>query len=64
MSKLWRKTTLSAGQYFDVKVEYVEIDEETFKRTLSSHKENLKVCFLEGRKLEDNIAKSLEELIL
>lgn len=54
--------SLSAGQYFDVKIEYVELTPEEFANKMNTYKANLDTLFTEGKTLEDNIKKNLEEL--
>lgn len=54
--------SLSAGQYFEVKIEYVELTPEEFEEKINQYKTNLKQYFEEGKTLEDDIFKSLEEL--
>lgn len=54
--------SLSAGQYFDVKIEYVDITEEEFNANLAAHKASLKEKFEESRKLEEEIMKQLDLL--
>lgn len=54
--------SLSAGQYFDVKIEYVDITEEEFNANLAAHKASLKEKFDESRKLEEEIMKQLNLL--
>ena len=54
--------SLSAGQYFDVKIEYVDITEEEFNANLAAHKTSLKEKFEESRKLEEEIMKQLDLL--
>ena len=55
--------SLSAGQYFDVKIEYVEITEEEFTSNLEAHKVSLKEKFEESHKLESDIFSQLDNLI-
>lgn len=54
--------SLSAGQYFDVKIDYVDITEEEFNKRMSAFQKDLKKMFEDGKKLEDKIAKSLNSL--
>lgn len=53
--------SLSAGQYFEVKIDYVDITPEEFATKLSSHKTNLSNLFAESRELEREIEKQLEQ---
>ena len=54
--------SFSAGQYFEVKIEYVEITEEEFNEKICEINKKLKNYFLESRFLEKNIISSLEGL--
>jgi type I restriction enzyme M protein len=54
--------SLSAGQYFDVKVEHVEITPEEFEKELAARKERLTSLFAESDKLEKLIKKQMEVL--
>lgn len=54
--------SLSAGQYFEVKIKYIELTEEEFNEKMNQYKENLNKYFNEGRSLEKEIMKRLEEL--
>ena len=54
--------SLSAGQYFDVKIEYVELTQDEFKEKMNVVQSNLKEYFKTGQDLENDILKSLEEL--
>lgn len=54
--------SLSAGQFFEVKIEYVEITEQEFEQRLDKHKEALAQLFSESRKLETKFEKQLEVL--
>lgn len=54
--------SFSAGQYFDVKIEYVEISSEEFNQKMSMYSENLEKLFAEGHSLEQSIKARLGEL--
>lgn len=54
--------SLSAGQYFDVKIEYVELTQDEFKEKMDVYKADLNHYFLEGKRLEEEIFEGLEEL--
>ncbi len=54
--------SLSAGQYFDVKIEYVDITTEEFEEKMNSYKSNLDTLFSESRELEKEIKKQLAGL--
>lgn len=53
---------LSAGQYFDIKIEYVDITEEEFNAQMKADTEELAKMFEESRSLEDEIQKQLKQL--
>lgn len=57
-----KKLSFSAGQYFDVKIEHVELTQEEFEEKMAGFKSRLNDLFAEGRELEDEIKKGLEEL--
>ena len=54
--------SLSAGQYFDVKIEYVDITPEEFKAQMKTFTENLDTLFTESQQLEKEIRKQLTGL--
>lgn len=54
--------SLSAGQYFDIKIEHIDITPEEFEAKLAEHKNNLNDLFTESRKLEDEINEQLGKL--
>jgi type I restriction enzyme M protein len=54
--------SLAAGQYFDIKIEHVDITPEEFEAKLAEHKENLNQLFAESKKLEDEINEQLGKL--
>jgi len=54
--------SLSAGQYFDVKIEYVDITPEEFENKMNGYKANLEKLFEESRVLEKEIKKQLAGL--
>jgi len=51
--------SFSAGQYFDVKIEYTDITPEEFTTKMNGFKTNLNSLFAESKKLEDEIKKQL-----
>lgn len=57
-----KKLSFSAGQYFDVKIEYSEMTEAEFAETLKTFKSNIESMFSESRKLEEGIRAALEGL--
>jgi len=54
--------SLSAGQYFDVKIEYVDITPEQFAETIQGFTSNLDSMFSQSRELEKKIKKQLAGL--
>jgi len=54
--------SLSAGQYFEVKIEYVDITAEEFEEKMSGFKRELKGLFAESKALESEILEQLESL--
>ena len=54
--------SLSAGQYFDIKIEYVDITEEEFNKRIAEKKETLKNLFKESADLGTQILKDLDRL--
>lgn len=55
--------SLSAGQYFDIKIEYVDITPEQFQAQMAEHKAKLSEMFAENNKLEDSILSTISKLI-
>jgi len=51
--------SLSAGQYFDVKIEYVDLSPAEFAQKMDGYKQNLDSLFEESKKLEKEIKKQL-----
>jgi len=51
--------SFSAGQYFDIKVEYTEISHVFFKSKMEVYKKNLDNLFVESKNLEKEIKKQL-----
>ena len=54
--------SFSAGQYFEVKIEYVELTPEEFEAKMNEYMDSLDRLFEEGRHLEVEINKQLEGL--
>ena len=54
--------SLSAGQYFDIKIDYVDITEEEFNFRMADYKQILSVQFAESHRLEEEIMKQLDAL--
>ncbi|MES2781098.1 MAG: class I SAM-dependent DNA methyltransferase [Bacteroidota bacterium] len=56
--------SLSAGQYFDVKIEYTDITSTQFKTKMSDYNLILENLFAEGASLEKEIKKQLSKTLL
>lgn len=56
--------SLSAGQYFEVKIDYVDITHEEFTAKLKGFEDNLKGLFAESKVLEKEIENNLKRLKL
>lgn len=54
--------SLSAGQYFDIKIDYVDITEEEFNQRMANYKQTLSEQFAESHRLEEEIMKQLNAL--
>ena len=54
-----RKYSFSAGQYFDVKIEYNDISADEFKTKMDGYKQNLEALFADSKILEAEIKKQL-----
>ena len=54
--------SFSAGQYFEVKIEYTDITAKEFADKMNSYKANLNKLFAESKTLETEIKKQLEGL--
>ena len=54
--------SLSAGQYFDIKIEYVDITEEEFNQRMTDYKTELTQQFAKSHRLEEEIMKQLDAL--
>lgn len=54
--------SLSAGQYFDIKIDYVDITPEEFNTRMTNFKSELANQFAESHRLEEEIMKQLDSL--
>lgn len=54
--------SLSAGQYFDIKIDYVDITEEEFNNRMAEYKRVLAEQFAESHRLEKAIMEQLDTL--
>lgn len=55
--------SFSAGQYFEVKIEYVDITAEEFEAKMSEYKCSLSERFKKSHELEEEITKKLGDII-
>lgn len=54
--------SLSAGQYFDIKIDYVDISEDEYNRRMTEYKSTLADQFTESHRLEEEIMRQLDSL--
>jgi type I restriction enzyme M protein len=54
--------SLSAGQYFDIKIDYVDITEEEFNQRMNNYKQTLTEQFAESHRLEEEIMAQFNAL--
>lgn len=54
--------SFSAGQYFEIKIEYIDISHDEFEQKMNAFKSNLASMFKESKKLEEEIMKNFEGL--
>lgn len=54
--------SFSAGQYFDIKIDYVDITEDEFNRRMTDYKTKLTAQFEESHRLEAEIMEQLDSL--
>lgn len=57
-----KKYSLSAGQYFDVKIEYVELTQEEFNEKMGTYQNQLQEYFLESTRLQKEIIEQLKKV--
>ncbi len=57
-----KNCSLGAGQYFEVKIEYIDITVDEFEAKMTNSKNELKGLFEESRELEEEIISQLEKL--
>lgn len=57
-----KKYSFSAGQYFEVKLDYVDITPAEFDKKLAEHMANLEKMFAEGDELQKSILSQLKGL--
>ena len=51
-----------AGQYFEVKIDHIDVSAEEFQNSMNEYRTRLSERFAKGHKLEANINSHLEEL--
>ena len=54
--------SLSAGQYFDIKIDYVDITNEDFEKTVASYSIELDVLEKKSQRLNDEIQATLGKI--
>ena len=54
--------SLSAGQYFDIKIDYVDITEEEFNQRMADYQKTLSEQFAESHRLEEEIMTQIKSL--
>lgn len=57
-----KKYSFSAGQYFEVKIEYSELTKEEFSEKMTQHTQNLQNFFNEGEKLQKEIMEHFKKV--
>lgn len=57
-----KKYSLSAGQYFDVKIEYVELSQDEFTERMLAYQSKLQEYFSEGSRLQGEIMEQLKKV--
>ena len=54
--------SLSAGQYFDIKIDYIDITEEEFNQRMNDYRSTLTQQFEESHRLEEEILRQLDSI--
>lgn len=54
--------SFSAGQYFEIKIDYVELTSQEFETKMQDFQTSLDSLFVEGRELEEEIKKQLRKV--
>lgn len=57
-----KKYSLAAGQYFDVKIDYVELTQDEFNAKMAEYTANLQAFFTEGNALQAEIMEQLKKV--
>ena len=58
-----KNNSLSGGQYFDIKIDYVDITEEGVNKRMADYKQTLAEQFAESHKLEKESMEQLNSLV-
>lgn len=59
---LKKNYSFSAGQYFEVQIEYVELTQEEFNQKMATYTANLEKYLVKGQALEEEIMQRLRDL--
>ena len=54
--------SFSAGQYFEVKIEYVELTPQEFEEKMNGYTKELQELFAEGDRLQKEIMEQLKKV--
>lgn len=54
--------SFSAGQYFEVKIEHIDITPEEFNANMAARKERLTALFAKGHELETSVMEQMKEV--
>lgn len=57
-----KKYSLAAGQYFDVKIEYIPLTQEEFTAKMNGYAEELEKLFAEGDRLQNDVIQQLKKV--
>lgn len=57
-----KKYSFSAGEYFDIKIDYIDITDEEFTERMINYEQNLTEQFAESHRLEEKILAQLRTL--
>ncbi|MFI3326339.1 MAG: class I SAM-dependent DNA methyltransferase [Clostridia bacterium] len=57
-----KKYSLNAGQYFDIKIDYVDITQDEFNEKMATYKSNLTKLFADGDNLQKEIMEQLDKV--
>lgn len=57
-----KKYSLSAGQYFDVKIDYIKLTQDEFNLKMAEFNDNLQSFFVKGEKLQAEIIEQLKKV--